>query len=209
MCKFGKTRILSYVFSYIGGAHKAIKGHHTFFVNDPEHIMASLNFVNDTNRARDIYTMISGRVTPDQRNIIKRRVSINSDMFNKVFQWLIDNHESYKDMSIPTTQPEAIQIHGFNETTNNTDDSVDKEHEKVFESSTFRFAARGQPTETTGPFGNQDDFVFSKIMDKQPDFTLLFKYGVRIQSHLVKLEEIFSVMFPLEEEGLVRKEAQR
>ena len=210
MCaSLAKTRFLSYVFSFLGGAHKAIKGHHTFFVNDPEHIMASLNFVSESNRARDIYTMICGRVTPAQRNIIKRRVMINQERFSEIFEWLIDNHISYKNMSVPTSQPVVTEVGGFNGTRNNTDESVDKECEKQFESSTFRFAARGQPTESTGPFVNQDEFVFSKIMDEQPDFTLLFKYGARLQSHLVKLEDIFPVIFPFGRGGLNEKRGNK
>ena len=38
-----KIRLFSYVFTYSGGAHKAIKGHHTFFMNDPEKIGSAMN----------------------------------------------------------------------------------------------------------------------------------------------------------------------
>ena len=38
-----KIRLFSYVFTYSGGAHKAIKGHHTFFMNDPEKIGSEMN----------------------------------------------------------------------------------------------------------------------------------------------------------------------
>ena len=36
-----KIRILGNVFSFNAGAHKTIKGHHIFFIHDPEHVGAS------------------------------------------------------------------------------------------------------------------------------------------------------------------------
>ena len=40
-----KIRIFANVFSYNAGAHKTIKGHHVFFIHDPEHVGASFEYM--------------------------------------------------------------------------------------------------------------------------------------------------------------------
>ena len=61
-----KIRIFSNVFSYSAGARKAIKGHHIFFINDPEHVEASFEYLAQKGSPSNIYVMICGRVTPAQ-----------------------------------------------------------------------------------------------------------------------------------------------
>ena len=40
-----KYRIFANVYTYNAGAHKAIKGHHTFFLHDPEHVGSSFQYL--------------------------------------------------------------------------------------------------------------------------------------------------------------------
>ena len=49
----------------------------------------------------DMYVIICERVTPNQRDIIKKRVSINVDEYETVLNLLIKNHPSYDGMEIP------------------------------------------------------------------------------------------------------------
>ena len=189
------VRVLSYVFNFYGGSHKAVKGSHMFFVNDPEHIGATFNHIVE-GAEKSVYTMISGRVTPSQRDIVRRRTEVNTDEYKKLLRWLISNHPSYFTVLPPEDCPKPIRIGGFESTQNNTDNEEDPSVENTFECSTFRFAPRTQSNENTGPFTNEDDFIVSKLMNKEIDFTLLFKYGTRIQSHLIKLYDIFPVQFP-------------
>ena len=189
------VRVLSYVFNYYGGAHKAVKGSHMFFVNDPQHIGATFNHIVE-GAEKSVYTMISGRVTPTQRDIVRRRTEVNTDEYRKLLRWFILNHPSYASILPPEECPKPIRIGGFESTQNNTENEEDPSVENQFECSTFRFAPRTQINESTGPFTNEDDFIVSKLMNKEIDFTLLFQYGTRIQSHLTKLHDMFPVQFP-------------
>ena len=76
-----RIRIFANVYSYNAGAPKAIKGHHIFFLNDPEHVAASFEYLVQSGAPPDIYVMICGRVTPSQREIIKRRCTINTNEY--------------------------------------------------------------------------------------------------------------------------------
>ena len=40
-----RIRIFANVYSYNAGAHKVIKGHHVFFINDQDHVGKSFDFM--------------------------------------------------------------------------------------------------------------------------------------------------------------------
>ena len=117
------VRFFSYVFTYIAGAHKAIKGHHTFFLNDPEHIGATFNYLRESGARKDVYVMLCGRMTPSQRDIARKKCKLDSEKYMKVLNWLIENHPSYRDVTAPQEAPSPVPLSGFSSTQNNTDQS--------------------------------------------------------------------------------------
>ena len=169
-----RVRIFGNVFSYSAGAHKAIKGHHTFFVNDPEHVGKSFDFMMKSGLQPDIYVMICGRVTPGQRDIIRRRCTINADDYISLLNWLIKNHPSYIGIEPPHSCPQPIFIGGFNEDVNNTDTVDDSNHdiENNIEGEEIYFAARSDPTKSTGPFQSEKDLIFHILKEKNLLFSL-------------------------------------
>ena len=146
--------------------------------------------------APDMYVMICGRVTPAQRDIIKRRCIINGLDYDKILTWLIDNHPSYHGMQKPDHCPQPILVGGFEETTNNTDtcDNSMPEVENRFEGEEMTFASRNEPTEETGPYKSNKDFIFSYLAGEKP--TLLFRNGDCVGGHKLKLVDIFPLIFP-------------
>ena len=81
----------------------------------------------------DMYVMICGRVTPNQRDIIKRRVSIDVDEYKAILNWLIENHPSYDGTETPDSCPQSVLVGGFDEHTNNTDKYKDDTVKSTFE----------------------------------------------------------------------------
>ena len=153
------------MYSYNAGARKAIKGHHVFFLNDPEHVGASFEYTVKSGVPPDIYVMICGRVTPSQREIIKKRCTINTSAYKALMNWLIDNHPSYSGMERPQCAPQPIVLGGFEETQNNTDESNDENigEENRIDVEQMTFAPRNEPTESTGPFQSERDFIFNLV----------------------------------------------
>ena len=191
-----RVRIFANVYSYSAGAHKAIQGHHVFFVNDPEHVGKSFDFMLRSGVQPDIYVMICGRVTPGQREIIRRRCSINANSYMSVLTWLIENHPSYGGMNLPLTCPQPIFIGGFDEEVNNTDrlPNVDPSTEHIIEGEEMSFAARKDPTEESGPFSSQRELILSYLKGQKP--TLLLKNGDYLGGHKVNLVDLFPLIFP-------------
>ena len=116
-----KIRLFSYVFTFSAGAHKAIKGHHTFFMNDPEKIGAALHHLQTSGNLTDVYAMLCGRFTPTQREIAKKRCLVQPERYKKLLNWLIDHHPAYHDVQRPEDSPQPTLIGGFNPTQNNED----------------------------------------------------------------------------------------
>ena len=116
-----KIRLFSYVFTFSAGAHKAIKGHHTFFMNDPEKIGAALHHLQTSGNLTDVYAMLCGRFTPTQREIAKKRCLVQPERYKKLLNWLIDHHPAYHDVQRPEDSPQPTLIGGFIPTQNNQD----------------------------------------------------------------------------------------
>ena len=140
--------------------------------------------------------MICGRVTPSQRDIIKRRCTINSQHYKIIMNWLIDNHPSYFNMTRSECDPNPVVLCGFEENTNNTDESDGSNiaTENTVDIEQMTFAPRHEPSESTGPYQSEKEFIFSQIKGKKP--TLLFRNGDYIGSHTIDLVELFPLIFP-------------
>ena len=124
-----KIRLFSYVFSYSGGSHKSIKGHHTFFMNDPEKIGSTLHKLKKQGSLNDVYAMACGRLTPNQRQIVQDRCKISTTKYITLINFLIQNHPGYTDVLPPMSSPEPTLI-GIEQTSNNTDESNGENNEE-------------------------------------------------------------------------------
>ena len=99
-------------------------------------------------------------------------------------------------MERPQCAPQPIVLGGFEETTNNTDDS---DNEKVGEENRIdveqmTFAPRHEPSESTGPCQSEKEFIFSHMKGKKP--TLLFRSGDIVGGHTIDLVDLFPLVFP-------------
>jgi hypothetical protein len=70
------VRPFGYVHAYTGGSQKCITGHFSFFSVDQSHVGGVLNkYQNIKNVAKNIFIVLCGRMTPDQKRIVQRQVS--------------------------------------------------------------------------------------------------------------------------------------
>jgi hypothetical protein len=84
--------------SYSGGAHKTITGTFTFFNQGVEKNMGALNFHSTISRISNVYVLLNGNFTPNQRNIIKSRRSIDVRNYTSIFSWLRENNPIFSNM---------------------------------------------------------------------------------------------------------------
>ena len=126
------VRPFAYVMSFTGGAHKSITGAFTFFSNNVEQNVGALHQHMTLTGTSSVYVILSGRFTPNQRTIIKKRCKVEIENFLQVYNWLRQYNPHYRDMPDLIECPTPI-IFEDEPNTNNTDNSEDPEIEKHLE----------------------------------------------------------------------------
>ena len=123
--------------------------------------------------------------------------------------WSIDNHPSYDGMQRPENCPQPILLGGFEETVNNTDKPGTNVTgvETSFDGEQLSYSSRNEPSESTGPFKSEKDFIFSHIKGQKP--TLLFRCGDIVGGHTIDIIDLFPLVFPFGRGGLYEKRATK
>ena len=116
----------------------------------------------------DMYVMICGRATPAQREIIRRRCSINTDHYKVLLGWLIHNHPSYEGLQQPEVCPPPIILGGFDENTNNTDE--DTVQENFIDGEEMSYAPKYEQIESTGPYSSEKKLILSYLNGKKQHY---------------------------------------
>ena len=62
------------------------------------------------------------------------------------------------------------------------------------------FSPRNEPSESTGPFKSEKDFIFSHIKGQKP--ALVFRSGDIVGGHTIDLIDMFPMIFPFGRGGL-------
>jgi hypothetical protein len=126
------------VFAFSGGAQKSLRGNYQFFEMDHNRLGGVMNHLNQQGISEHIYCVLCGRMTPDQKQIVRSRAKVDTQLFIDVMAWFIkeSGHPGYKETSIPQdcTQPILIED---SETVNNTDRPVNASLETTYEGGTF------------------------------------------------------------------------
>jgi hypothetical protein len=65
------------VFAYSGGSQKSIKGNYHFFEMDQNRPGAVINHLNQAGIGVQIYCVLCGRMTPDQKQTVHRRAVVD------------------------------------------------------------------------------------------------------------------------------------
>ncbi len=61
------------VFAYSGGAQKYLRGNYQFFEMDQNRLGGVINQLNQGVIGEHIYCVLCGRMTPDQKQIVRKR----------------------------------------------------------------------------------------------------------------------------------------
>ena len=99
-----------------------MRGNYQFFEMDQNRLGGVMNQLNQQGIGEHIYCVLCGRMTPDQKQIVRRRAKVDTQLFIDIMTWFIkeSGHPGYKETPIPQdcTQPILIED---SETRNNTD----------------------------------------------------------------------------------------
>jgi hypothetical protein len=110
----------------------------SFFEMDHNRLGGVMNQLNQQGIDEYIYCVLCGRMTPDQKQIVRKRSKVDAQLFIDVMTWFIQEsgHPGFNKMSIPEDCPQPLLIKDF-ETRNNTDHPVNESLETTYEGGIF------------------------------------------------------------------------
>ena len=96
----------------LSGAHKAIRGHFSFFEVDLDHTGSVMNHFLTTGANPLVYVVLCGRMTPKQKEVAKQRALLNMEKLKNLFEWYINEsgHQAYEGVTPPTECPKPSFI---------------------------------------------------------------------------------------------------
>ena len=123
-----------------------------------------MNHLDPGRAGRTIFAMICGRMTPSQREIVRRRAEINTSIYTSVVSWFIQKsgHPGYKDVVVldEILQPKVIKD---KESHNITDKAVNIGLENRYGGGTLYFSSAQDPTSRTTCYDTESDFTIAMV----------------------------------------------
>jgi hypothetical protein len=183
------------VFAFSGGAQKSLRGNYQFFEMDHNRLGGVMNQLNQRGIGEHIYCVLCGRMTPDQKQIVRKRSKVDTQLFIDVMTWFIQEsgHLGYNNTSIPEDCPQPLLIED-SETRNNTDGPVNESLETTYEGGTFFFSSAQDPSEGKSVYDSTDRFAFAIMKRSAP--TLLALGGTYANNVEMNVENILPFAFP-------------
>jgi hypothetical protein len=183
------------IFAYTGGAQKSVRGNYQFFEMDRNRIGGGIHQLNKSGFGEHIYCVLYGRMTADQRRIVRERSKVDTQLFIDIMTWFVQQsgHPGFNNTSIPHECPQPLLVED-KETTNNTDYSFDKTVETIYDGGTYYFSSAQDPFETTSVYGSSERFALAMFQHSAP--TLLAYGGTDANVNDVPIENILPFAFP-------------
>lgn len=183
------------IYAYQGGAQKAITGTVAYYEMDLPEIGGAIKHSRSLGLAENMYVMLCGRFTPQQRTIIQRRFKLDSKLYFDLLNWFIreSGHPGFRGMPEPKKFPTPVFV-ADDPHSNNTDETVDPQAEKEFVGGNYYLSTAQDPSVKTSVF--QDETKFARAMLSQKDPTLLAIGGQYANMRNVRVEDILPFVFP-------------
>ena len=83
------VRPFGYVHAFTAGNQKSIKGHFSMFNLDQSHVGGALHKYHSTGEGKNIYVVLCGRMTHEQKAIVRRQAEVDTDLFMDLLTWFI------------------------------------------------------------------------------------------------------------------------
>jgi hypothetical protein len=183
------------VFAFFGGAQQSIRGNYQYFEMDQNRLGGVMNQLNEADLGEHIYCVLCGRMTPNQKQIVRKRSKVDTQLFIDVITWFIQEsgHPGYNKISIPKDCPQPLLVEDP-ETRNNTDDPANATLEANYEGGTFVFSSAQDPSEDTSVYGSTDRFAIAIMNRCAP--TLLASGGTYANNVEMNVKNILPFAFP-------------
>jgi hypothetical protein len=161
---------------------------------DQNRIGGVIHQLNKSGFGEHIYCVLCGKMTADQRRIVRERSKVDTQLFIDIMTWFVQQsgHPGFNNTSIPHECSQPLLVED-KETTNNSNYSFDKTIETMYEGGTYYFSSAQDPSETTSVYGSSERFALAMFQRSSP--TLLVYGGTYANVNDVPIENILPFAF--------------
>ncbi len=130
-----------------------------------------MNQLNQAGIGKHIYCVRCGRMTPDQKQIVRKRSRVDTQLYIDILTWFVkeSGHPGYLNTSIPEDCLQPLLVEDI-PTKNNTDKSADKTVKTNYEGGRYYFSSAQDPSQHTSVYGSSD--IFALAMFQHSEATL-------------------------------------
>jgi hypothetical protein len=150
--------------------------------------------LNKSGFGKHIYCVLCGRMTANQRRIVRERSKVDTQLIIDIMTWLVQQsgHPGFNNTSIPHECPQPLLVED-KKTTNNTNYFFDKTIETMYKGRTYYFSSAQDPFETTSVYESSKRFALAMFQCSAP--TLLAYGGTYANVIDVPIENILPFAF--------------
>jgi hypothetical protein len=107
---------------------------------DQNRISGVIYQLNKSGFGEHIYCVLCGRMTPDQKRIVRESSKVDTQLFIAIMTWFEEQsgHPGFSNTAIPNKCPQLLLIED-KESTNNTENPYDKTVKTMYEGGTYYF----------------------------------------------------------------------
>ena len=189
------TRTHGYVMAFTGGKHRSIMGHYQFFEMDQTKLGGAINHIRHNEKRQHVFCMLSGRMTPQQKTIAKKKCIVDTNLYTALSTWFIkeSGHRGFAKVPIPEECPQPVIIMD-EDTTNNLDQSASKDVEESFGGGSYYFSSIQDPNPDNSVYESGEKFTVAMLNQANP--TLLVYGGKYANMAEIELENLLPFAFP-------------
>ncbi len=154
-----------------------------------------MNQLNQAGIGEHIYCVLCGRMTPDQKQIVRKRSRVDTQLYIDILTRLVkeSGHPGYLNTSIPEDCPQPLLVEDIS-TKNNTDKPAGKTVEANYEGGTYCFSTAQDQSQHTSVYSSSDIFALAMFQHSAP--TLLAYGGTYAKNADKRIENILPFAFP-------------
>ena len=193
------VRPYAFIFSYRGGRHQSLVGNFQFFDTDQSKVAGALQCLHKSGVDANIYVVLNGRMTPTQKQIVRRKAELDRELYFGLLRWFKKHHPAFKEVDVGDDEENSelkVALIEDRDIQANRDEPGNPDKENKEEGATFHFSSAGEPTTDTSVYRTTKDLVLALLKNHSAPTLSIHGGNYSAHSDVMHLENVFPTVFP-------------
>ena len=128
---------------------------------DQTKVGSAINYIRHNEKRQHVFCMIAGRMTPNQKKMVKKHFTIDTNKYCALSKWFIEEsgHTGFQNVPIPEDCPQPVLIEDP-ETQNNTDMPMNADVEDTIVGGSYFLSTSRDPNSKTSVYGTDTNLLW-------------------------------------------------